>query len=141
MVNKVDHIGVAVRSIEKALPFYTKTLGMKVMGSESVDSQQVKVAFIVSGETKIELLEAMNEESPIAKFIEKRGEGIHHVAYSVSNIEESMKELADQGIELIDKKPRAGAGGAKIAFLHPKSSHGVLTELCEKQKGGEHHGL
>ncbi|MFY4775860.1 methylmalonyl-CoA epimerase [Metabacillus sp. RGM 3146] len=139
MINKVDHIGVAVRSIEKALPFYKETLGMKVLGTETVDSQQVKVAFIVSGETKIELLEAQNEDSPISKFIEKRGEGIHHVAYSVANIEESIKELTEQGIELIDKKPRVGAGGAMIAFLHPKSSHGVLTELCEKQKGGEHH--
>ncbi|MCD7033244.1 methylmalonyl-CoA epimerase [Metabacillus sp. GX 13764] len=137
MVEKVDHLGVAVRSIENSLPFYTEVLGMKLLGMETVESQQVKVAFLTAENTKIELLEPSNENSPVAKFIEKRGEGIHHVAYAVKNISESLASLENQGIQLIDKTPRKGAGGAMIAFLHPKSSHGVLTELCEKRESGE----
>lgn len=135
MVKKVDHIGIAVRSIEKALPFYIETLNLTLECIEEVSSQHVKVAFIKVGDTKIELLEATSEESAVAKFIEKRGEGLHHIALSVNNIEERLEELKNEGIALIDEKPRVGAAQANIAFLHPKSTSGVLYEFCEKQRG------
>jgi len=136
MIKKVDHIGIAVKSLENTLPFYTDVLRLSLLGVEEVESQKVKVAFLKAGETKIELLEPTSEESPIADFIAKRGEGIHHVAFGVASIEERIAEMKDQGIRMIDDQPRLGAGGAQIAFMHPKSAAGVLVELCEK-KGDE----
>lgn len=133
MIKKVDHIGIAVRSLEKALPFYTEVLKLPYLGVEEVKSQKVRVAFLKAGETKLELLEPTSEESTIFKFIEKRGEGIHHVALGVDSIEERVQEMNENGISMIDKEPRMGAGGAHIAFMHPKSTSGVLVELCEKK--------
>ncbi|MEH6906630.1 methylmalonyl-CoA epimerase [Neobacillus drentensis] len=136
MIKKVDHIGIAVKSIEKTLPFYTDVLNLPLIGIEEVETQKVRVAFLQAGSTKLELLEPISEESTIAKFIEKRGEGIHHVALGVESIEERIKEIKEKGVRMIDDQPRSGAGGADIAFMHPKSAAGVLFELCEK-KGDE----
>ncbi|NMA86791.1 MAG: methylmalonyl-CoA epimerase [Tissierellia bacterium] len=133
MVKKVDHIGIAVKNLEEALEFYENTLGIKCVETEVVEEQKVKVAFLPIGDTEVELLESTEEDGPIAKFIEKRGEGIQHIAYRVDNIEEAIVELQAKGIRMIDEKPRYGAGGAKIAFLHPKSTFGVLIELCERE--------
>jgi methylmalonyl-CoA/ethylmalonyl-CoA epimerase len=133
MINKVDHIGIAVRSLENTLPFYTDVLNLPLLGIEEVDTQMVRVAFLQAGGTKLELLEPTSEESPIAKFIEKRGEGIHHVALGVDSIEDRIIEMKEKGIRMIDEQPRLGAGGANIAFMHPKSASGVLFELCEKK--------
>ncbi|WP_223702265.1 methylmalonyl-CoA epimerase [Sutcliffiella deserti] len=132
MIKNVNHIGIAVKSIETALPFYTETLGLSFESVEHVASQRVRVAFIDAGNCKFELLEATSPESPIAKFIEKRGEGIHHVALSVENIEERIQEMIDKGIPMIDSTSRIGAGGANIAFMHPRASNGMLMEFCEK---------
>jgi methylmalonyl-CoA/ethylmalonyl-CoA epimerase len=137
MIEKVDHIGIAVKSLEKTLPFYTDVLNLSLLGVEEVESQKVKVAFLKAGDTKIELLEPLSKESPIAGFIAKRGEGIHHVALGVSSIEERIAEMKQQGIGMIDDQPRLGAGGAQIAFMHPKSTTGVLFELCEKKGLGK----
>lgn len=137
MVKKVDHIGIAVESIEQALPFYTEKLGAKWIGEEVVSSQKVKVAFLDVGNTKFELLEPTDETSPIAKFIQKRGEGIHHIALGVFDIEKRIEEIKEKGIQMIDETPRKGAGGADIAFMHPKSTQGILFELCEKRGGHE----
>ena len=136
MIKKIDHIGIAVKSLADTLPFYTDVLGLPLLGIEVVDTQKVKVAFLNAGETKLELLEPTSEESPIAGFIAKRGEGIHHVALGVTSIEERIANMREQGIRMIDDQPRLGAGGAQIAFMHPKSVAGVLVELCEK-KGDE----
>lgn len=133
MIKKVDHIGIAVRSLEYTLPFYTDVLNLPLIGIEEVDSQMVRVAFLQAGGTKLELLEPTSAESPIAKFIEKRGEGIHHVALGVDSIEDRIIEIKEKGIRMIDDQPRLGAGGANIAFMHPKSASGVLFELCEKK--------
>ncbi|MEA3321128.1 MAG: methylmalonyl-CoA epimerase [Bacillota bacterium] len=132
MIKNVNHIGIAVSSIETALPFYTETLGLTFEAVEHVAEQRVRVAFINAGNCKLELLEPTSPESPIAKFIEKRGEGIHHVALSVESIEDRIKEMIEKGIPMIDKQSRIGAGGANIAFMHPKASNGVLVEFCEK---------
>lgn len=137
MVKKVDHIGVAVHSIEGVLPFYKDILQLTLVGFEEVPSQQVKVAFLSAGETKIELLEPMSDESAIAKFISKRGEGIHHVAFGVDDLETRLSELKENGVPLIDEIPRKGAANANIAFLHPKAANNVLVELCEKQRGDD----
>ena len=133
MIKRVDHIGIAVKSLENTLPFYTEVLRLSLLGIEEVESQKVKVAFLQAGETKLELLEPISAESSIATFIEKRGEGIHHVALGVSSIEERITEMKEKGIRMIDEEPRPGAGGADIAFMHPKSASGVLFELCEKK--------
>jgi methylmalonyl-CoA/ethylmalonyl-CoA epimerase len=130
---KIDHIGIAVKSIEEAKKLYEGILGLKYEGSETVAEQKVTTAFFPIGDTEIELLESTDPEGPIAKFIEKRGEGIQHIAFRVDNIEEALEELKKQGIKLIDEKPRIGAGGARIAFLHPKATGGVLIELCERK--------
>jgi methylmalonyl-CoA/ethylmalonyl-CoA epimerase len=130
---KIDHIGIAVKSIAEARKLYEGILGLKYEGSETVAEQKVTTAFFPIGDTEIELLESTDPEGPIAKFIEKRGEGIQHIAFRVENIEEALEELKKQGIQLIDEKPRIGAGGAKIAFLHPKATGGVLIELCERK--------
>jgi len=135
MVKKVDHIGIAVESIEQALPFYTEKLGAKFIGEEVVTSQKVKVVFLDVGNTKFELLEPTDESSPIAKFLKKRGEGVHHIALGVDDIKKRIEEIKEKGIQMIDETPRKGAGGADIAFLHPKSTRGILFELCEKRGG------
>ncbi|HSJ37604.1 MAG TPA: methylmalonyl-CoA epimerase [Planococcus sp. (in: firmicutes)] len=133
-MKKVDHIGIAVRDLKEVLPYYTETLGCPLMKIEEVQSQKVRVAFLDAGNIKLELLEPMDETSPIFKFLEKKGEGIHHIAFGVENIEARMKELSENGVQLLSDKPKPGAGGALVAFLHPKSSNGVLYELCEKQE-------
>ncbi|MTI71251.1 MAG: methylmalonyl-CoA epimerase [Firmicutes bacterium] len=132
MVKKVDHIGVAVKDLEETLKFYRDVLGLELQGTEIVKDQRVKVAFLPVGDTEMELLESTDKEGPIYKYIEKKGEGIQHIAYRVDDIEKAIKEMKEKGIKMIDEKPRYGAGGAKIAFLHPKSTHGVLVELCER---------
>lgn len=127
---RIDHVGIAVKSLDEAAKLYTD-LGLKVQGTEVVESQKVKVAFIPVGESRIELLEPTAPDGNIAKFIESKGEGIHHLAVKVDNVEKALAELAAKGYTLIDKAPRAGAGGHKIAFVHPKATKGVLLELSE----------
>jgi len=129
---KVDHIGIAVKNLEENLKFYTEVLGLKCEGIEIVEEQKVKVAFLPCGDSELELLESTSSDGPIARFIEKNGEGIQHLALRVENIEAALEYLKEQGIRLIDEKPRYGAGGAKIAFLHPKATKGVLLELSER---------
>lgn len=136
MIKKVDHIGIAVHSLEQSLPFYTDILQLPLLGIEEVESEKVKVAFLQAGETKLELLEPTSAESPIAKYIEKRGQGIHHVALGVGSIEERIKEIKEKGIQMIHDVAKPGAGGASVAFLHPKSTGGVLYEFCEKNGRG-----
>ena len=131
MLTKINHIGIAVTSLEAALPFYRDNLGMAFAGVEEVVEQKVRVAMLQIGESKIELLEPTSEESPVARFIEKNGAGIHHIAYEVADIEAAIARLCADGARMIDEKPRHGAHGARIAFIHPKSSNGVLTELCQ----------
>lgn len=130
----IEHIGIAVNSLDAAIPYYEKVLGLKCYNVEEVTDQKVKTAFFKIGQTKIELLESTDPEGPIGKFIEKRGEGIHHIAFAVENISERLKEAEEAGVKLIDAQPRTGAEGLSIAFLHPKSTFGVLTELCEDIK-------
>lgn len=132
MVKKVDHIGIAVKDLEESLKFYQNVLGMDLQGTEIVEEQKVKVAFLPLGDTEIELLESTDSEGPIAKYIDKKGEGIQHIAYRVDNIEEAIAEMISKGVRMIDETPRYGAGGAKIAFCHPKSTNGVLIELCQR---------
>ncbi|AIF69380.1 hypothetical protein PAP_04845 [Palaeococcus pacificus DY20341] len=131
MIKKVDHIGIAVKNLDEAIKVW-ESLGLKVEEIEEVKDQKVRTAIFHVGESRIELLEGTSEDSPISKFIAKRGEGIHHIALGVDNIEEHLKKLEEQGFRLIDKEPRMGAGGAKIAFVHPKSVSGVLLELCQR---------
>jgi methylmalonyl-CoA/ethylmalonyl-CoA epimerase len=131
MLTKINHIGVAVTCIEEALPYYRDQLGMNYEGEEVVAEQKVKVAFLQIGESRIELLEPTSDESPVAGFLKKNGPGVHHIAYEVDDLEGALKNLEAQGVRLIDKEPRKGAHGTKIAFVHPKSSGGVLTELCQ----------
>ena len=131
-LTKVEHIGIAVKDLEKSIKFYEEVFGLKCYKIEEVENQKVKTAFLKIGDTKIELLESTTSDGPIAKHIEKRGEGFHHIAYAVENLREALAEADSQGIQLIDREPRKGAEGLNIAFLHPKSTHGVLTELCEK---------
>ncbi len=132
MLKKIDHIGIAVNSIEECRQFYEDVLGLKVTAVEKVAEQKAKVAFLPLGESKLELLETTNQGGAIAKFIAARGQGVHHIAIQVDNIEEELADLKKKGVHLIDEKPRHGAGGAKIAFIHPKESYGTLIELCEK---------
>src|SRR6056297_263416 len=127
----IEHIGIAVKSLDESIRFYDEVLGLQCYNIEEVKDQKVRTAFFQVGDTKIELLESTKEDGPITKYIEKKGEGIHHIAYAVENIEQKLKEAEENGIRLIDKQPRKGAEGLDIAFLHPKSTHGVLTELCE----------
>jgi len=134
MIEKIDHIGIAVKSIEKTSELLSNILGLKVAGEEIVEEQKVKVAFLPLGDSELELLESISPESAIARFIEKKGEGIQHIAFRVDNIEEILEKLKKEGVRLIDEKPRYGAGGAKIAFLHPKDTNGILVELCERDK-------
>lgn len=132
-MKKVDHIGIAIQSIDEALPYYTETLGLPLLKVEEVESEQVKVAFLDAGNLKLELLEPLSEASAIHGFLEKKGPGMHHIAFGVDSIESRLQELKEQGVRLIQDKPKVGAGGALVAFLHPKSSYGVLYEVCEKQ--------
>lgn len=127
----IEHIGIAVKDLQKSVRFYEEVLGLKCYSIEEVADQKVRTAFFMAGQTKIELLESTSDDGPVAKFIERRGEGIHHLAFAVNGIEEAIGHAREMGIELIDKEPRRGAEGLDIAFLHPKSTFGVLTELCE----------
>ena len=131
MPKKISHIGIAVASIEEASPFYRDVLGMEFEGTEVVAEQKVRVAFFAVGESRIELLEPTADDSPVAKFLEKNGPGVHHVAYEVADLEQRLAALKAEGIRLIDEAPRGGAHNTRIAFMHPRASGGVLTELCE----------
>jgi methylmalonyl-CoA/ethylmalonyl-CoA epimerase len=131
MLTKINHIGIAVKSLEESLPFYRDNLGMAFAGIEEVAEQKVRVAMLQVGESKIELLEPTSDDSPVAKFIEKNGPGIHHLAYEVEDIEAAIAKLMAVGARMIDEKPRCGAHDTRIAFIHPKSSNGVLTEICQ----------
>ena len=130
-VSHIEHLGIAVNSLEEAIPYWENVLGLKCYAIEEVADQKVKTAFFMLGQTKIELLEPTSPESTIAKYLETKGAGIHHMALACENIEEQLADAEAHGIRLIDKTPRKGAEGLTIAFLHPKSTHGVLTELCE----------
>jgi methylmalonyl-CoA/ethylmalonyl-CoA epimerase len=129
--SRIEHIGIAVSSLQDAITFYEKVFGIKCYKIEEVPEQKVRTAFFKVGETKIELLESTDPGGPIGKFIEKRGEGLHHLAFAVTGLEEKLKQAENSGVKLIDSTPRKGADGLHIAFLHPKSTFGVLTELCE----------
>ncbi|AQQ53046.1 methylmalonyl-CoA epimerase [Planococcus lenghuensis] len=131
-MERVDHIGIAVKNLDEAVSYYTDTFGCPLLKIEEVESEQVRVAFIDAGNVKLELLEPMSETSAIYKFIEKKGEGVHHIAFGVNDIDSRMEELRGNGVQLLNEVPKKGAGGALVAFLHPKSSKGVLYELCEK---------
>jgi methylmalonyl-CoA/ethylmalonyl-CoA epimerase len=130
-ISHIEHIGIAVKSIDEAVQYYENVLGLKCYAIEEVKDQKVKTAFFKVGETKIELLESTDPEGPIGKFIEKKGEGIHHLAFAVDDLAKALPEVEEKGVRLIDKSPRKGAEGLNIGFLHPKSTFGVLTELCE----------
>ncbi len=133
-ISHIEHIGIAVKNLQEAIDYYEKILNLKCYKIEEVEDQKVKTAFFQVGQTKIELLESTSPEGPIGKFIEKKGEGIHHLAFAVEGLQESLDLVSSKGVQLIDSKPRAGAEGLNIAFLHPKSTFGVLTEFCEKPK-------
>ena len=132
-IQHIEHIGIAVKSIEEARKYYEDVLGLTCYAVEEVADQKVKTAFFKVGDTKIELLESTSEEGPIGKFIAKKGEGIHHIAFAVDNTDKSLKEASDKGLRVIDEKSRQGAEGLQIGFLHPKSTHGVLTEFCSNK--------
>ena len=129
----IEHIGIAVASLKESIPYFEKVLGLECYAIEEVDDQKVRTAFFRVGETKIELLESTDPEGPIGKFIEKRGPGVHHLAFAMDNVGESLKHAAEQGVRLIDEVPRKGAEGLQIGFLHPKSTLGVLTEFCSHE--------
>jgi len=131
MFKKINHIGIAVKNLDESMKFYKDQLGFEFKGIDEVESQKVKVAFFKIGETNIELVQATSPDSPIAKYLEKNREGIHHICYEVDDIEKALEELKAKGVKLIDEKPRPGAHGTKVAFIHPKSSGGVLTEICQ----------
>jgi len=134
MVKKIEHIGIAVKNLDQAIQTFEKLLGTKCYKIEEVEDQKVRTAFLKVGETKIELLEATSQDSPIAKFLEKRGEGIHHIAFEVQNLENKLLELRELNFQLIDEKPKIGAEEFLIAFVHPKSVNGVLIEFCQTQR-------
>lgn len=129
---KIDHLGIAVNNIDDAQSFWTDVLGLPLEGRETVEEQKTTTAFYPVGESEVELLESSAPDGPVARFIEKRGQGIQHIAFRVEDIESALAELKAKGIRLIDETPRIGAGGGKIAFLHPKATQGVLVELCER---------
>lgn len=130
----IEHIGIAVADLKNSISFYEKVFGLKCYNIEEVEDQKVRTAFFMIGQTKLELLEPTDPDGPIGKFIEKRGEGIHHIAFAVDNIADQLKHAEKEGVRLIDAIPRKGAEGLDIAFLHPKSTSGVLIEICEKRK-------
>ena len=136
-VSRIDHIGIAVESLEKTIPFYRDVLELELLSIEAVPSQKVRVAIFAIGDSRIELLEPTSHESPIAKAIEKRGQGVHHIAYAVDNASAEIESFIEKGIRMIDTTPRVGAGGSKIAFVHPSDSGKVLTELCEHARAEE----
>jgi len=129
----IEHIGIAVKNLDEAISYWKNIFGLECYAIEEVKDQRVKTAFFMVGQTKIELLESTDPEGPIGKFIEKKGEGIHHIAFAVNDIEKVLAETESKGVQLIDKVPRKGAEGLDIAFLHPKSTYGVLTEICENK--------
>ena len=131
-ITHIEHIGIAVANLDESIKYYEEALGLKCYAIEEVKDQKVKTAFFKVGQTKIELLESTDPEGPIGKFIEKKGEGIHHLAFAVKDLPNALKEAEEKGVRLIDKTPRKGAEGLNIGFLHPKSTKGVLTELCEE---------
>jgi methylmalonyl-CoA/ethylmalonyl-CoA epimerase len=131
-IKHIDHVGIAVKSIDQAGKFYKDVLGLKIQDIETVSDQKVSVAFIPITDSEVELLESTEVDGPVAKYIESKGEGIQHIAYRVENLAEALEECKAKGIRLIDKEPRKGAGGALIAFIHPKETNGVLVELCER---------
>ncbi len=131
-ITHIEHIGIAVNNLDEAIPYYENVLGLKCYAIEEVADQKVKTAFFMAGQTKIELLESTDSEGPIGKFIEKKGLGVHHLAFAVDNVNDALTEVAAKGVQLIDKVGRKGAEGMNIGFLHPKSTLGVLTELCSK---------
>ncbi|MDZ7766448.1 MAG: methylmalonyl-CoA epimerase [Melioribacteraceae bacterium] len=131
-ITHIEHIGIAVKDLDLAITFYENVLGLKCYAIEEVPDQKVKTAFFKVGETKIELLESTDSDGPIGKFIAKKGEGVHHIAFNVPGLEDALQEVDESGVQLIDKQPRKGAEGMNIAFLHPKSTMGVLTEFCEE---------
>ena len=130
-ISHIEHIGIAVKNLDESIKYYEAVLGLKCYNIEVVKDQKVRTAFFKVGQTKIELLESTEPDGPIGKFIEKKGEGVHHVAFAVKEIQNQLNDVKEKGIQVIDEKPRKGAEGLNIAFLHPKSTHGVLTELCE----------
>jgi methylmalonyl-CoA/ethylmalonyl-CoA epimerase len=132
-ISHIEHIGIAVNSLEEAIPFYENVLGLKCYAVEEVADQKVKTAFFMVGQTKIELLETTDPEGPIGKFLEKKGQGIHHIAFCVDNVNGALAEMSEKGVQLIDKNARKGAEGLNIGFVHPKSTLGVLTEICGKE--------
>lgn len=134
VVEGIEHIGIAVHSIENTLPFYTNILGFKFMKVEEVPTEQVKVAFLSATNCKIELLEPLSDKSPIFKFLEKKGEGIHHIALKTNEINTRIQDMESKGVRMINQTAKPGAGGASVAFMHPKSAFGVLFELCEKRE-------
>ena len=129
---KIDHIGIAVTHLNESKKFWTDVLGLEFSGSETIEEQNVTTAFFPVGESEIELLESTASDGPVARYLKKKGEGIHHIAFRVENIQAALQELKATGIKLIDEKPRKGAGGTKIAFIHPESTNGILVELCER---------
>lgn len=135
MISKIDHLGIAVKDLGEAVAYYEKTLGLKCEHIEEVESQRVRTAFFTVGETHLELLEPTSEDSPVAKFLEKNGEGIHHVAFGTDDINGQLRVAQEAGARLIHETPIDGAGGKLVAFLHPKSTHGVLTEFCMAKPG------
>lgn len=132
-ISHIEHIGIAVKSLDETISYYENILGLKCYAIEEVKDQKVKTAFFKVGNTKIELLESTDPEGPVGKFIEKKGEGLHHIAFATEEIEKALKETADKDVRLIDQTPRKGAEGLDIGFLHPKSTFGVLTEICENK--------
>ena len=132
-IMKIDHIGIAVKNLDETLKFYKDVLGLELQGTEVVEEQKVRVAFLPVGDTEVELLESTMDDGPIAKFIEKNGEGVQHIAFKVDDIEAAIEEMKSKGMMMIDETPRYGAGGARIAFMHPKSTHRVLVELSERK--------
>lgn len=136
-MENVDHIGIAVKDLDERVTYYTNVLGMKLINVEEVESEKVKVAFIDAGNTHIELLEPLTKESAIYKYLEKRGEGIHHIALAVTDIEQEMARMRAEGARLLSEEPKIGAGGAKVVFIHPKSSFGVLYELVDRTQTKE----
>ncbi|MFO7791129.1 MAG: methylmalonyl-CoA epimerase [Bacteroidota bacterium] len=130
-ISHIEHIGIAVENLDESIKFYENILGIECYGIEEVEDQKVKTAFFQVGDTKIELLESTDPKGPIGKFIEKKGAGLHHLAFAVDDVDKSLKEVEEKGVRTIDKTPRKGAEGLEIGFLHPKSTLGVLTELCE----------
>jgi methylmalonyl-CoA/ethylmalonyl-CoA epimerase len=134
VLERIDHLGIAVRSLDEAIPFYRDTLGLALKGIEHVAGYRVRIAFLQIGESKIELLEPTSDESMIAEFLRAHGPGFHHVAYEVADIEKAIQTCEARGVKLIDRAPRSGAHGARVAFIHPESTQSLLTELCQVER-------